>query len=214
MEELPNCIQQDVFQYSNGLIYKFCSGWEVATRQDLNHDESRPSSSKSMRTISSQSSYLKFPGTTLFGYGDDPILDPYDHNPCDWVHLDYDDTDPGEPHFFESGWCLNTPTTAPSASTGSPLFTKPSGGFVMPLLSSYCVLSIEDAIPVAANGNHPLVTKGDIQDMSHQQSGVNLEPVSPCGFGLWVKQLISRNYKKTSVNSEDSDDWTFVFEDS
>lgn len=203
MEELPNFIQQDVFQYSNGLIYKFCSGWEVAT----NHDESRPSTSKSMCTISSQSSYLEFPGTTLFGYGEDPILDPYDHNPCDWVYLDYDGIDLGEPHFFD------TPTIAPSVLTGSPLFTKFPDGIVMPLLSSYCVLSIEDAIPVAVNGNHPLVTKGDLQDMNHQQSGVNLEPVSPCGFGLWVKQLISRSYKETRVNSEDSDDWTFVFEE-
>ncbi|KAL0638322.1 hypothetical protein Q9L58_002624 [Maublancomyces gigas] len=190
MEELPDFIRQDVFQHPNGLVYKLCSDWELTT-----HTETPPLSPACIADkFTPESTYSPCPDTTLLRAGDHPIIGLGTKNPYDRDHPDYNDTDPTGPCFVKSGWYSDTSTTvAPSvSSTRSSTLIHSLDDFVipnphvMPLLDSYNVLSVEDAVSVATDGSHPLLIE---EAIDFQQL---VEPISPCAYGVWVKQLISR----------------------
>lgn len=185
MEELPDFIRQDVFQHPNGLVYKLCLDWELTT-----HAEAPPLSPAGIADkFTPESTYT---GTTISA-GDHPILGLDTRNPYDRDNPDYNDTDPAGPCFVKSGWYSDTSTTVSSVSSTRSLTPTHSlddsvilNSHIMPLLDSYDVLTVEDAVAVAANGSHPLLIEDAID---FQQL---FEPISPCAYGLWVRQLISR----------------------
>lgn len=192
MEELPGFIRKDVLKHSNGLVYKFCSDQEPTAR----HARAPPSSplvriADKSTSARSEPICLQYPGITLLRTGDHPILGLGAKNPYDQDHPDYNDTDPAGPCFVRSGWYSDA-STAVVSSTMSPAPTNSINDsaipfpHVMPLLSSYNVLSAEDAVPVALDGSHQLLME---EDIDYQQL---VKPMSPCAYGLWVRQLILR----------------------